>query len=303
MARNLPTRSDFWYSDGSIVLLIEGTGFRVHQSILSQHSDVFADLFTVPQPSDDTESIEGCPVVHLADRLADFTDVMKALYQPFYFDTLRPDADLATLISFVSGILRISTKYNLIFLRKKCISILQTKFPSTLEGCDALLSSGYKYVSSTIVRAIPLARENNVPEILPWAFYISTNIDTDTLLDDPVLSWKDKTLCLAGKEQLWEMQKSLTHRFAFDFTKSHKCQHLCTSRLPCATMTWRQSEELRLSPHPLHEYDEWDTLKVCQHCLEQVQVQHRKGREEVWNSLPVIFRLGSWADIHLEQNR
>jgi len=227
---------------------------------------------------------------------------MKALYQPFYFDTLPPDADLATLISFVSGILRISTKYNLIFLREKCVSILQTKFPSTLQGCDALLASGYMYVSSTIVRAIPLAREANIPEILPWAFYISTNISTDTLLDNPVLSWKDKALCLAGKEQLWELQKSHTHRFAFDFTKSSRCQNGCTSRLP-STMTWRRSEELRGNPHPLHEYDDWDTLKVCQYCLDLVQLQHQNGREKVWKHLPAIFHLGSWDDIHKEQNR
>ncbi|KAF8059464.1 hypothetical protein FPV67DRAFT_1564885 [Lyophyllum atratum] len=293
MARESPTQSEFWFSDGSIVLIVENTGFRVHQSILSQHSDVFADLFTVPQPSEDADfMIQGCPVVHLSDSLSDFTDVMKALYQPFYFDTLMPDAELSTLISFVSGILRISTKYNLIFLRRKCISILQTKFPSTLKGCDALLSSGYKYVSSTIVRAIPLAREANVPEILPWAFYISTNIVTDALLQDPILSWKDKALCLAGRDQLWDAQKSLTHRFAFDFTKSHKCQHACVSRLP-GTMTWRRSEELR----------DWDTLKICQHCLELVQVQHQKGREKVWSSLPSMFHLGTWDDIHKEQNR
>ncbi|RDB24320.1 hypothetical protein Hypma_008443, partial [Hypsizygus marmoreus] len=293
---------DFWFKDGSIVIVVEDTAFRIHQSILSRHSDVFADLFTVPQPRTDVQSIEGCPVVHLTDSVADFSDVVRALYEPFYFDRLPPNADLSTLISFVSGILRISTKYNLVLLRQKCIEVLQTKFPCTLEGCDALLASGYKYVSSTIVRAIPLARETNIPELLPWAFYISTNIATDAILDDPILSWQDKALCLAGKNHLWEMQKSLTHRFLFEFTKALTCQQACQSRLP-QTMNWRRAEELRANPHPLHLFDDWDTLKVCSKCLELVQAQHQKGREQVWNRLPAIFHLGSWDDIHKDQNR
>lgn len=78
LERNL----NFWFEDGSIILIVENTAFRIHQSILSRHSDVFADLFTVPQPRHDTESIDNCPVVRLDDSLADFIDVMKALYEP-----------------------------------------------------------------------------------------------------------------------------------------------------------------------------------------------------------------------------
>ncbi|RDB24424.1 hypothetical protein Hypma_008466 [Hypsizygus marmoreus] len=294
--------TDFWFDDGSIVLVVEDTAFRIHQSILDKHSDVFADPSTAPQSRKDADSIEGCPVVHLNDSLADFTDVMKALYEPFHFDKLSSEADLSTLISFVAGILRISTKYKLHRLRQKCIAVLQTKFPSTLEGCDALLASGYKYVSSTIVRAIPLARETNVSELLPWAFYISANISTDALLENPILSWRDKALCIAGKNQLWEMQKSMTHRFLFDFSKALTCQHACQSRLP-QSMNWRRAEELRASPHPLHLFEDWDSLKVCAKCLELVQLQHQKGREQLWKSLPSVFHLGSWDEIQKDQNR
>ena len=221
-----------------------------------------------------------------------------------HFDSLPSDADLSKLISFLSGILRISTKYNMTLLRHKCISVLRTKFPATLHGCDDLLSSGYKYASSTIVRAIPLARETNVPEILPWAFYISTNISTDTLLDDPVLSWRDKALCLAGKQKLWEMQKTLTHRFLFEFVKAPGCLlSSCQQRGPQTPMTWKRTEELRENPHPLNEFDEWDSLKLCPKCLDFTQLQHQKGRDQVWKELPRIFLLGSWDEIEREQSR
>ncbi|KAG6879269.1 hypothetical protein C0992_003944 [Termitomyces sp. T32_za158] len=302
MSTEFPSRSEFWYDDGSIVLVVGDTAFRVHKSILSQHSDVFADLFTVPEPpKGELDFMDGCSVVHLQDDLKDFEQVMQAIYQPFYFDKLPQDADLRKLLGFISGILKISTKYNLAKIRQKCIDILRDKFPTTLYGCDELVSSGYQYNATTVVSAIPLARETNVPEILPWAFYISTNIETDALLADPVLSWRDKALCLAGRSQLWERQKEDTHKFLFDFVKAPDCRHGCSLRLQ--QMTWRHMEELRKRPHPLHEYDNWDSLGVCTSCLQRVQDQHARGREKVWNDLPKIFHLGTWNEIHQEQNR
>jgi hypothetical protein len=76
------SRSEFWFIDGSVIVIVENKAFRIHKSILSKHSDVFSDLFMVPQPQDGVETMEGCPVVHLPDSLSDFTDVMNALYHP-----------------------------------------------------------------------------------------------------------------------------------------------------------------------------------------------------------------------------
>ncbi len=77
-----PTRhEEFWLYDGSIVLAVENTLFRVHQTILANHSEVFADLFTVPQPENE-DTIDGCHVVHLYDDEKDFVDLLKAMYHP-----------------------------------------------------------------------------------------------------------------------------------------------------------------------------------------------------------------------------
>jgi len=73
--------TDFWFEDGSVVLQVESTLFRVHQSILSMHSDVFQGMFSVPQPTvTDGDLVYGCPVVQLSDRAVDWTHVLKALY-------------------------------------------------------------------------------------------------------------------------------------------------------------------------------------------------------------------------------
>jgi len=89
--RPQPTRhEEFWLYDGSIVLAVENSLFRVHQTILANHSEVFADLFTVPQP-DGEFMIDGCHVVHLYDDERDFVDLLMAVYHPecvshFYCD-------------------------------------------------------------------------------------------------------------------------------------------------------------------------------------------------------------------------
>lgn len=73
---------DLWFDDGSVVLHVEDTQFRVHRTMLSKHSVIFRDMFAVPQPpaSDEEEMVEGCPVVLLPDSAQDWTIVLKVLY-------------------------------------------------------------------------------------------------------------------------------------------------------------------------------------------------------------------------------
>ncbi|KAL1938146.1 hypothetical protein VTO73DRAFT_11975 [Trametes versicolor] len=63
---------EFWYEDGSIILVARDVEFRVFKGILAEHSPVFRDMFSLPQPPT-TSSISSsseqdtCPVVHLLD--------------------------------------------------------------------------------------------------------------------------------------------------------------------------------------------------------------------------------------------
>lgn len=70
---------EFYFSDGSVVIIVERTAFRVHQSVLARHSDVFNDMWDVPQPNR-TEKYDGCPMVVLSDSVNDFIDVMRVIY-------------------------------------------------------------------------------------------------------------------------------------------------------------------------------------------------------------------------------
>lgn len=87
--------ADFWFIDGSVVLLAQDMMFRVHKTFLSRHSVIFRDMFALPQPSSPLTSnasdpavsvelavdeAEGCAVVRLHDSAEDVASLLYALY-------------------------------------------------------------------------------------------------------------------------------------------------------------------------------------------------------------------------------
>ncbi len=60
---------ELWYEDGNISLVAGNTEFRVFKGILADHSPVFKDMFSLPQPPNPapSQASEACPVVHLTD--------------------------------------------------------------------------------------------------------------------------------------------------------------------------------------------------------------------------------------------
>ncbi|KAJ7141199.1 hypothetical protein C8R44DRAFT_658848 [Mycena epipterygia] len=289
---------DFWFHDGSIVLLVGPLMFRVHQTVLSTHSEVFAGLFILPQPPAGTKGqdmIEGCHVVQLHDNFEDFVSLLKGIYHPSHFDTLPEE--LGEMLSWISGMLRLSTKYMIVSLRQRCIAILKGRFPTTFPDYNAMVSNPHRkhYKSDDVMRVVRLAQECNLQEILPYAYYCVarmglTRIVTDAAAD---ISWKEKAICLVGRERLRWAEMSLSHSFLFAFQPAPSCTTPQCGLARGPQKEWRVLEAAR-SPNPLKLYVRWQTLNVCGECITHAQTQHQAGREEVWQHLPVIFELPAW---------
>lgn len=101
---------EFWYSDGNIILVARDVEFRVFKGILAEHSPVFRDMFSLPQPLPAKPSVASaddmCPVVHLSDSPEDLRHVLR-VYMPkgsprYIRDTARPvglaDHDLQRIL-------------------------------------------------------------------------------------------------------------------------------------------------------------------------------------------------------------
>jgi len=292
---------EFWFHDGSIVLLVGSLMFRVHQTVLSTHSEVFAGLFIVPQPPSGTkgqETIEGCHVVQLHDNQDDFRDLLKGIYHPCHFDSL-PD-ELGDVITWLSGILRLSTKYMIVSLRQRCIAILKTRFPTNFAEYNTMVANPHRkhYKSDDVMRVVRLVDECGVREILPYAYYCVarmglTRIATEAPTD---ISWKEKALCLIGRERLRWAEMSLSHSFLFAFRPAPQCEtpQCALGRGP--QKEWRVLEAAR-APNPLKLWVRWQAMNVCGECVAHAQAQHQAGREEVWQHLPVIFELPAWEEL------
>ncbi|QRW01510.1 The BTB (BR-C, ttk and bab)/POZ (Pox virus and Zinc finger) domain [Ceratobasidium sp. AG-Ba] len=67
-----------FYNDGNIVLNLQGRLFRVHKSVLSLHSRVFSDMFSLALPPSDAEDADE---VQLHDDALKFARVLDALYK------------------------------------------------------------------------------------------------------------------------------------------------------------------------------------------------------------------------------
>lgn len=70
---------DIWFEDGNVVLVAECVAFKVHRGQLERHSEIFRDLFSLPQPLDQP-MFEGFPIVQLYDSPSDITFLLRALY-------------------------------------------------------------------------------------------------------------------------------------------------------------------------------------------------------------------------------
>lgn len=128
--KNIIEDQNFWYSDGNVILAVTNSPsrntndmnlnvtllsmsgnessavretpidrktqevvlFRVHKSILSKHSQVFADMFSLPDVPSLSESVDenltanetysNVPVVNLSDTAEQVRDVLSILYDP-----------------------------------------------------------------------------------------------------------------------------------------------------------------------------------------------------------------------------
>ena len=233
-----------------------------------------------------------------------------------HFDNLGPSADFDTLMTFISGILRLSTKYMIRYLRQRCIFLFLTKLPSTFESYEAKARvagssstpptharSRDRYRSDTVMRAIKLAQDNDIYEALPYAYYCVSRFPHKRLLKERPgdISWKDKAICLVGRERLHWAQMSMSYAFLLVFQRSPVCQSVLCAHARGPHTEWHVLENDR-SPHPLREYDRWDSLNVCPDCVAYCQARHLEGRKDVWRYLPTLFELPTWEELREMQN-
>lgn len=181
---NLVKRSlRFWFDDGSVVLQAEDTQFRVHQTLLSLHSEVMKGCFSCPQPND-AENLEGCPVVRLPDSALDIDNLCALLYGLYQYvlDILDVfhfthksfsinDRDIE--FSYLTTMVRLGRKYEISYWKTSAMSFLRRLFPRDPNqwvwshyAVKNLVAKNQSYLFDVV----NLAYENHISSVVPIAF-------------------------------------------------------------------------------------------------------------------------------------
>jgi hypothetical protein len=185
-------QSQFWFADGDIVIGVEGQSWKIHRSKL-MCSVIFADMLELPQPAD-IEKMHGCPLVNLSqDSANDWLVVLTWMYQREKFN------NQAVVFDTIAGALRLSNKYDIADLCQWSTRQLFLHWPQDLTK---MTYAAFPHAAE----AICLARECNVPEILPAAFYALSILRWSHLAEGGQshlqLSPSDLRCLIVGREHL-----------------------------------------------------------------------------------------------------
>ncbi|KAJ7719903.1 hypothetical protein B0H16DRAFT_1336413 [Mycena metata] len=300
------TRStEYWFDDGNIILQVEFTQFRLVKSILSMHSSVFRDMFSLPLPADEP-TVENCVVVVLrGDTVQDWALFLGVMF-PKSHSTELPDVELLV------AMLRLSKKYDFALFREGCVRRLKQEFPSTLQEFD-VVSGGWTFINvdagrneDSFFSLISVAREIDLSSVLPALYYtILGNMGSKRMPKVgaiPYISTTDRLACLRGYPTVLQLQATTTLTWLdVKSTPRHIPSQNCIHPRRCAAAV----EKIYLgvsSPYlpvtwPLSKWNsDWDD-EMCSHCETKAKEIYEAGRETCWEQLPAVFGLLNWTEL------
>ncbi|KAJ6584636.1 hypothetical protein B0H19DRAFT_1015201 [Mycena capillaripes] len=293
--------AEYWFDDGNIILQVESTQFRLTKSMLSMHSNVFRDMFTVPLPPDEP-TVENCPVVILTgDTAKDWIHFLGVVYPKCFVEE-------APRMEVIAGVLRLSKKYDFPIFRKDCIRRLKMELPTTLEELDDLTSTWtlIQDENDIFFTIVSLAREIGLYSILPlvYCFMVTINdkIYIPRILDttDASLSDGDRLACLRGYHVLQELQ-SMTTMAWLDLNKPHIPCATCQHPDKCLSVVKEIICDLSgIHPPQIWIIDDWSEEwenSLCGRCGKKAKEVFEAGRIKCWKELPAAFGLPGWEEL------
>ncbi|KAI1787705.1 hypothetical protein LXA43DRAFT_683603 [Ganoderma leucocontextum] len=178
---SIPKDDDVWLSDGSIVVVAaDKVAFRVHKSLLSLRSEIFRDLFSLPNVDAATaEVMDGCPVVRVSDSPEDIRRLFLVLCcgKNYYYN----GGELVSVpLEVLASLVRMAHKYAIQDVLADALFRLKKYYTSDLAAWQDP-DSRARYVTATDDDApavVELARLTNTPSLLPAAFLVCAKLAT-----------------------------------------------------------------------------------------------------------------------------
>jgi hypothetical protein len=211
---------------------------------------------------------------------------------PSFFEPPPAKTELAA----ITGILRLSHKYDVQYLRRRALLHLDTGFPTSLavyeiSGSETFASDGL----DDSLLTIQCASEVGAPWVLPTAFYFLCYSDMREILAArawPRLSPADQATAIASYTKQRTACPPVLPFLRIPFTEGCVALDRCSAykaQYLEDVGTWNISD-------PLGSYRDWTPFesRVCAYCLKKSEEYHRVGREKLWANLPAIYGLPAW---------
>ncbi|KAL1747049.1 hypothetical protein HDZ31DRAFT_80751 [Schizophyllum fasciatum] len=312
------------FSDGNLAVLAGNQYFLVHQGLLSRHSPTLAAILA-SLDSATTPTIEGHPVLELAEDPDDMYFFLTALYDGIGGATIRPDT-----FDCVSALLRLSKKYEVQHIYDGLYPGLSQFWPTTLEGWErreaaSTSADGIYEPRLTIPHPIPtinLARALGTVELLPSAFYDlcrATPSDAASGYTCPTtgklheLSSEDLMEVLRGREHASRFLSTFIVRYLEGRAPSPNCDYrqrmdpvqrrACQAAFEAVTfdilrdvngvVVHRSSDPLfaMLDADLMQARDDNPAFKTCRTCHQEFGLVVDAARDEFWRIMPKWFGL------------
>jgi hypothetical protein len=217
----------------------------------------------------------------------------------------------------IVGCLRLGRKYAVDYIFRRALVHLSSLYSTTLADSDANVDNETRHaswempdISGGRIMVIQLAREVDVPWILPLGFYglsaffhaIGTDIFHGVQYKGipAALSAPDQQTFLKG----YAVQKAsmLADLLRFVF---YPLVLGCTGPFVCPTVRLATMEAVRpalgedfCNPLDVWGKDDWGLMRgLCPTCLEALKETHKNARQAFWDKLPGIYGLPPWEEL------
>jgi hypothetical protein len=214
-----------------------------------------------------------------------------------------------TTFPIISAVLRLSTKYDVDYLRRRACLHISAAAPGSLADYDAMLFTREQDVVPPHFPFLLLVHGLGLTWALPVAFYGAACCPVELIIDGFsvegthfVLPPALQRTCLIARAILSTSQ----HQDIYGFMRSgptdgcltqaaNGCQIGRLAALEAASKI--SAVEPFAFAHPIV----WDRIRpvMCHVCQLAAETKQQAPRQKVWDSLPSIFGLPSWDELNV----
>ncbi|KDR86008.1 hypothetical protein GALMADRAFT_235195 [Galerina marginata CBS 339.88] len=301
----------YWFDDGNVILQAENTQFRVHRGIIIRHSQVFRDMFSLPQPEKETLS-EGCPLIHVSDAPKDWENTFSVLYD--HNVSYASTAILA--LPLLASMLRIGKKYEFNNLQSLALERIRKELPDSLDSWDETFGpengmNGLIVESDYEIDIVNVLLETGFQTLLPMAYFLCVSSLMPTLICGG-LHGHDGTVSHLSVESIKALMVArqaisttiMSHEFLWTTTSRSQSAiptAECQTKAKCESCRSIVLAELIQGPSPygalIFPLDSIILQTYCDSCACEIRNIYYAGREVIWNNLPSYFGLPKWEDL------